>query len=121
MLYLEIIKQLQQFGTVLTEHLGDPNLSSYGEVQLPDQKIYQRDADWVRSCDMVVAEVTQASLGVGYELGLAESCNKKVFCLYRPRPDKRLSAMITGNRNFTIIEYQTVEDLLPQLKQQITN
>lgn len=35
-------------------------------------------------CSVVVAEVTQPSLGVGYELGRAVDMKKKVFCLFRP-------------------------------------
>lgn len=34
---------------------------------------------------VVVAEVTQPSLGVGYELGRAIALNKPVLCLFRPQ------------------------------------
>ena len=34
---------------------------------------------------VVVAEVTQPSLGVGYELGRAKAMNKKILCLFRPK------------------------------------
>lgn len=34
---------------------------------------------------MVVAEVTQPSLGVGYELGRAVALNKRILCLFRPQ------------------------------------
>lgn len=34
---------------------------------------------------MVVAEVTQPSLGVGYELGRAVALNKQILCLFRPQ------------------------------------
>lgn len=34
---------------------------------------------------MVVAEVTQPSLGVGYELGRAVALHKPVLCLFRPQ------------------------------------
>ncbi len=37
---------------------------------------------------MVVAEVTQPSLGVGYEIGRAVAMGKPILCLYRPSPDK---------------------------------
>lgn len=38
---------------------------------------------------MVVAEVTQPSLGVGYELGRAVTMGKKIFCLFRPSSGRR--------------------------------
>ena len=33
---------------------------------------------------VLVAEVTQVSLGVGYEIGRAVAMNKSILCLYRP-------------------------------------
>ena len=38
----------------------------------------------------LVAEVTQPSLGVGYELGRAVAMGKKILCLYRPQPDRSM-------------------------------
>ena len=37
---------------------------------------------------VLVAEVTQVSLGVGYEIGRAMEMNKDILCLYRPQPNK---------------------------------
>ncbi|KAA3628516.1 MAG: nucleoside 2-deoxyribosyltransferase [Bacteroidetes bacterium] len=109
-LYLDLIQFLQQFGEVLTEHVGDQHLSVYGEDQLTDQGIYERDMEWLRSCDVVVAEVTTPSLGVGYELGKAEDLGKTILCLYRKQPGKRLSAMLNGNSNVLNKTYQTREE-----------
>ena len=36
----------------------------------------------------MVAEVTQPSLGVGYEIGRAMENNKKILCLFRPDSGK---------------------------------
>ena len=38
---------------------------------------------------VIVAEVTQPSTGVGYELGRAVAMNKRILCLYRPQENKR--------------------------------
>lgn len=38
----------------------------------------------------VVAEVTQPSLGVGYEIGRAVAMGKKILCLYRPQEGKSM-------------------------------
>lgn len=74
-----------------------------------DSFIYKRDMCWLRKSAAVVAEVTQPSLGVGYELGQAEAMGIPVLCLYRPSPGKRLSAMLTGNPAMTIVEYGDAE------------
>lgn len=38
---------------------------------------------------VLVAEVTQPSLGVGYEIGRAVDMKKKIFCLFRPQSGRR--------------------------------
>lgn len=47
---------------------------------------------YVCVCSVVVAEVTQPSLGVGYELGRAVDMKKKVFCLFRPSGRRELTS-----------------------------
>ncbi|MDQ6651304.1 MAG: hypothetical protein M3Y84_01015 [Acidobacteriota bacterium] len=44
-LYFEIVQQLQNYGEVFTEHIGDTELSALGE-DIGDQKIHDRDLDW---------------------------------------------------------------------------
>ena len=34
-----------------------------------DERIYQQDTAWLRECDLVIAECTRPSLGVGYAFG----------------------------------------------------
>lgn len=38
---------------------------------------------------VLVAEVTQPSLGVGYEIGRAIDMKKKILCLFRPQSGRR--------------------------------
>jgi nucleoside 2-deoxyribosyltransferase len=116
-LYSQIINLLKGYGEVLTEHIGDPKLLAYGEVGVTDESIYERDVELIRGSDVIIAEVTNPSLGVGYELAYAESLGKKVICLYRETEDKRLSAMINGNKKLMVKNYKTVEDL-PEILQE---
>jgi len=104
-LYEKLIAYLNEKGQVLTEHIGSTDLNREGETSSKDEEIYNRDIKWLQSADIVVAEVTTPSLGVGYELGIAEKLNIPVLCLYRPDKSNRLSAMISGNAIFTCREY----------------
>jgi 2'-deoxynucleoside 5'-phosphate N-hydrolase len=104
-LYSQIIEYLKTFGEVLTEHVGDPNLTNLGDDGPTDRFIHNRDLDWLLSADVVVAEVTTVSMGVGYEIGRAVAAGKKVLCLFRPDSGKNLSAMITGCPELEVIEY----------------
>ncbi len=112
-IYFKIISLLQKHGQVLTEHVGDPNLSVHGEV-LEIEYIYNRDVNWIKESDFLVAEVSTPSIGVGYEIGYAEALGKKVICLYRIGSEKRISGMIEGNRNILVKNYQNIEEL-PQI------
>lgn len=108
--YLEIVKQLRGYGNVLTEHVGDVELSAVGD-DLGDHKIHDRDLGWLRQSDYLVAEVTTPSLGVGYEIGKATEWGKPVLCLYRPTEGRKLSGMIAGCSGVTLREYQTTQEL----------
>ena len=66
--------------------------------------------DWVRESDLVVAEVTNLSLGVGYEVGRAIEEGKYVVCLYRETGEKELSAMIEGSPKVKLIKYRDIKD-----------
>jgi hypothetical protein len=109
-IYLQIVSTLTRYGTVLTEHVGDPNLDVRGE-ELSDQQIYDRDLEWLRSCDSLVAEVTKPSLGVGFEIGKATEWGIQVLCLYRPSESRSLSAMIAGCDKVTVETYRSVDEL----------
>lgn len=111
-LYSEIIKHLVKYGEVLTEHVADPYLLEKGEQNLSDKEIHDRDMDWLTQSDVIVAEVTAPSLGVGYEIRSAVELKKKVLCLYRPQKDKRLSAMISGCSELTIGNYHQLNEAM---------
>lgn len=117
--YEAIINHLKRAGDVLTEHVGDYALSMYGQSHLSDEDICQRDLDWLASSDLVVAEVTTPSLGVGYELGAAVAKNIPVIALYRGDRE-RLSAMIAGSPGIETRPYAEVPEALEILDSLMT-
>ena len=110
-LYLKIIEYLKNFGEVLTEHIGDNLITSSGENTQDDTAIHDRDMDWLIEANIIIAEVTNPSLGVGYEIGRAIQYNKKIMCLYRELENTKLSAMISGSDKVINIKYNNLEDL----------
>jgi len=66
---------------------------------------------WLRESDVIVAEVTVPSTGVGYEIGQAESLNKKILCLYRNSGEKKISAMIEGAQNLPVAKYSELDEV----------
>ncbi|KAJ1068557.1 hypothetical protein K5549_005253 [Capra hircus] len=112
-LYVRIVSRLRRFGVVLTEHVAAAELDeSEEEAAGGDKLIHDRDLAWLQQADVVVAEVTQPSLGVGYELGRAVALHKPVLCLFRPKSGRVLSAMIRGaadGSKFQVWDYEEAE------------
>lgn len=112
-LYRKVIAILKEKHQVLTEHVGDLSLSTVEDKG--DKAIYEQDTAWLRECDVVVAECTQVSLGVGYELAYAEAYGKEVHIFYRPQKTQ-LSAMLAGNERFHIHRYADEAEILALMK-----
>ena len=113
-LYRSIIDCIKQTDTVLTEHIGhrDLNLLERGREQ--DAAIYEQDTAWIRACDLLIAECTNPSLGVGYELAYAERYAKPCYLFYN-RSRTQLSAMLCGNPYYHIFPYHSEEELFAGL------
>jgi 2'-deoxynucleoside 5'-phosphate N-hydrolase len=109
-IYEAMITWLQFFGEVLTEHVGNPTLSEEGNDGPNDRYIHDRDMAWLSFCDLVVAEVSATSLGVGYELGWATALKKPVLCLYRTVSGRPLSAMIGGSPGIQTAAYSSMDE-----------
>jgi nucleoside 2-deoxyribosyltransferase len=103
-LYADLIEILEDHGNVLTEHVGSETVETE-EADLSDKEIHDQDRAWLRQADVVVAEVTTPSLGVGYEVGTAVEWGRPVLALYRPDGEHELSAMIRGSDGVTVENY----------------
>jgi len=68
---------------------------------------------YLQEADILLAEITTPSLGVGYEIAKAEQWVKRVLCLYKKFDDgKKISGMIKGNKNLTLKEYHDLQEAL---------
>jgi 2'-deoxynucleoside 5'-phosphate N-hydrolase len=110
-IYAKIIDHLKKHGTVLSEHFGDNAEVMRKDAHQDEKHIHDRDMSWLLDSDVVVAEVTTPSLGVGYELGRAVENKKHVLCLYRPEKEKKLSAMIRGS-DAVVENYESIEEAM---------
>lgn len=64
----------------------------------------------MRQADAVIAEVTNPSLGVGYEIAKAEEWGKPVLALFREDSNRRLSAMIEGAPGVEVCKYMELDE-----------
>lgn len=106
--YNKLISFLGSMGNVFTEHVGDNEILEIDD--LSDNEIFERDMEWIRNSDLMIAEVSQPSLGVGFEIASAIELGIQVLCLYRNNAEHRLSAMIAGCKNVTVLRYNSIEE-----------
>lgn len=112
--YLQILEFLSNYGDIISEHFDVGNASGSGE-RGKDSVIYARDVQWIREADLLIAEVSQPSIGVGYEIALAESLGIPVLALFNLGAEKPISAMISGNFKITVVRYDSLAELWPML------
>ena len=108
-LYADLIEYINRTDRVLTEHIGNGKINLRELGRKADAEIYRQDVAWISECDLVIAECTNASLGVGYELAYAEKLGKPCCLLYRSSRTQ-LSAMLTGDPYFQIFQYETLDE-----------
>jgi nucleoside 2-deoxyribosyltransferase len=112
-----ICDRLQHHGhEVLTTHLLADDVES-AESTLTEADVYRRDLEWLSSCDVLVAEASGSSYGVGFEVGYvigrAQATGQRVLLLYSEARRPAISRLIVGNcdQSCTTVAYASLEDL----------
>jgi 2'-deoxynucleoside 5'-phosphate N-hydrolase len=115
--YRTIVQALEEAGHyVLAGAVASEEVSAHGE-NIDAGAIWTRDLSWIEEADVLVAEVSLPSTGVGYEVATARyRYGKPVVCLYRAGHTKRCSAMIAGDSGVELIGYQETPEMLVRLR-----
>jgi len=119
--YQTIVAALEQDGhQVPTAHLAESGIGAV-EAVLDPQAVYSRDVDWIRASDVLIAEVSVPSHGVGYEIGFALGVGKPVLALYQQ--DRKVSKMISGNpdAHLRVKAYQSSEEAVGMIRGFLAN
>ena len=98
---------------VPTAHLAKSNILDLEQIVIPND-VYTRDVDWIQASDILLAEVSIPSHGVGYEIGFALNLGKPVLCIHHA--ERGVSKMITGNPH-PLLTINTYEDISQALEQ----
>jgi hypothetical protein len=110
--YISIVDHLLAIGhDVPTAHLAHPEVMDLERI-VDAREVYERDMAWIDGCDVLIAEVSTPSHGVGYEIAVALMREIPVLCCYRE--SATVSKMITGNdsKMLVLYTYRGTEDLL---------
>jgi nucleoside 2-deoxyribosyltransferase len=112
-----ICETLQHHGhEVLTTHLLADDVEA-AESRLAAGDVYRRDLEWLARCDVLVAEASGSSYGVGFEvgyvLGRAQVSGQRVLLLYDAARRDKVSRLIAGNCDAacTTFGYESIEEL----------
>jgi len=69
--------------------------------RLTPAQVFERDIEWLDACDLLVAEASGSSYGVGFEVGYvvgrAERTGRRAIVLYDERVGDRISRLVSGN------------------------
>ena len=77
------------------------------------EDIFTRDHDQIKSCNLIIAEVSEPSHGVGIEIGISFCLGIKRILLLEK--GKSVTKLAQGMPETTIIEYENVDDLKEKL------
>jgi 2'-deoxynucleoside 5'-phosphate N-hydrolase len=113
--YQTLVAAMQESGhQVPTSILASPEVMPLEGLATPEE-VYARDTAWIEECDLLVAEVSTPSHGVGYEIGYALALGKRVLCLYRK--GGKVSKMILGNphSHLTVHSYKNSQEAVQLL------
>ena len=81
------------------------------ESRLTDKEIHDRDYRWLKDADMVIAEITNPSLGVGAEIADAVNLGIPVLGVYKKEFEEQVSAYIRGKAGVVCLAYSAHEEL----------
>ena len=102
--------------TILTKHLLEDGVES-AESALTARAVYERDIAWLEASDVLIADASGSSFGVGFEvgyvLGRSDGTNQRVLLLYRTGRRDQISRLIAGNSHprCEVIAYEDAGDL----------
>lgn len=105
---------------VLTAHLAESGVTAR-EAVIDPFEVYARDVIWIRTSEVLIAEVSVPSHGVGYEIGYALGMKKPVLALYEE--GRKVSKMISGNPdpNLSVKAYKNPDQAVEIIREFLSN
>jgi nucleoside 2-deoxyribosyltransferase len=122
-----LVAALESAGhAIATKHLLDDNVDG-AESALTERAVYERDIEWLEACDVLIADASGSSFGVGFEvgyvLGRSDRTTQRVILLYRADRRDAISRLIVGNAHprCVVIEYKDPDDMVARVSAVLTD
>ncbi len=81
------------------------------------KEIFERDYSQIKKCDLIIADVSEPSHGVGIEIGLSYCLGLRRILLFEK--GKKITKLAQGMPNTIFVEYSSIEEMKSKLKQAI--
>jgi nucleoside 2-deoxyribosyltransferase len=95
---------------LISKHQTSENFME-SESRLTEREIHDRDYQWLQEADLVIAEITNPSLGVGAEIADAVHFGIPVLCVYKKEYELQISAYVRGKAGVVCRAYSDYDDL----------
>ncbi len=118
--YKKLIKELSKYGEVLNPEVADDTVIE-DEENVSDYDIFEKLEKEMNKADIIFGEFTIPSLGVGYEIGYADSHNKKIVGIYDKTITPKITTMFRGNKRLKLIPYTDINEIIKNLEKLINN
>lgn len=109
---IDIEKREDNFCQVVINLLEEKGIEVFAPQFMPATKphdVYRRDTTQIRMCDFLIAEISNASLGVGMEIMLAIELMKPIL-MFSKKGTPKISLMVRGAEGKAMFEYETPND-----------
>ena len=113
----DLTKRLADLILELGFELSSPWVLSGMDIDISPKEVFVRDTMGVKSSDIILAEISKPSHGVGMEIMLAYMEGKRIILL--AKKDVKLSALLEGIKDAVIIRYEDEEELLEKLRKEL--
>jgi nucleoside 2-deoxyribosyltransferase len=105
-----LLKTIEDMGhRVISRWVTSPDLG----YTLTPREVFERDVKGVKESDILVAEISEPSHGVGMEIMLAYMQRKKIVCTFIK--GSAVSRMIRGLPEAFLIEYASEDEAVEKL------
>ena len=102
---------IEELGVIVISRHQTSERFLENESRLTDKAIHDRDYGWLKDADMVIAEITNPSLGVGAEIEDAVNLGIPVLGVYRREYESQISAYIRGKAGVVCRAYSDHDEL----------
>lgn len=112
----DLRQKLKEYFNIL-EFYSDPTEMNFDTQSLDyAQNIYKHDIKCVQTAEIILAEVSLPSIGLGIELGTAIHNNKSIIAF--AKENSYVSRMVTGITypKFEFFRYQEIEQILSRFE-----